>query len=111
MNKEKERLEREGFYPSSKLIAENLNVRESDVIEMEQRMDGSDLSFETPLPGDSETTLLSILPSEQDNAEDFFAKKEKESLVRDSFADFALELNDKELIILLQYFFVKEADS
>lgn len=99
LNKEKERLEREGFYPSSKLIAEKLNVRESDVIEMEQRMEGADLSFEAPLPGESETSLVSVLPSGLPNAEDVFAEKERERLVRESFAAFTLELNDKELLI------------
>lgn len=99
LNKEKERLEREGFYPSSKLIAEKLNVRESDVIEMEQRMEGADLSFEAPLPGESEASLVSVLPSGLPNAEDVFAEKERERLVRESFAAFTLELNDKELLI------------
>jgi RNA polymerase sigma-32 factor len=99
LNKEKERLERDGFYPSSKLIAENLNVRESDVIEMEQRMEGSDLSFEAPLPGDSDMSLVSVLPADQLSAEDAVAEKEREQIVRESFAAFTLELNDKELLI------------
>jgi len=99
LNKEKERLEREGFYPSSKLIAEKLNVRESDVIEMEQRMEGSDLSFEAPLPGDSDMSLVSVLPADQLSAEDAVAEKEREQMVRESFAAFTLELNDKELLI------------
>lgn len=99
LNKEKERLEREGYYPSSKLIAEKLNVRESDVIEMEQRMEGSDLSFEAPLPGESETSLVSVLPAEQLSAEEAVAEKERERMVRESFAAFTLELNDKELLI------------
>jgi RNA polymerase sigma-32 factor len=99
LSKEKERLEREGYYPSSRLIAEKLNVRESDVVEMEQRMEGADLSFDAPLPGEGETSLVSVLPTNLPSAEDVVADRERENLLRESFAAFALELNDKELLI------------
>jgi RNA polymerase sigma-32 factor len=99
LNKEKERLQREGFYPSPKLIAEKLNVRESDVIEMEQRMESADVSFEAPLQGDSESSLVSVLPADQLSAEEVVSNKEREKIVSESFAAFTLELNDKELLI------------
>ena len=53
LNKEKRELERLGFQPTPKLIAERLDVHEDDVVAMEQRLGGSDLSLEAPV-GDDE---------------------------------------------------------
>jgi RNA polymerase sigma-32 factor len=49
LNREKRELERQGFKPTPALIAERLDVDEGDVVEMEQRLGGSDLSLEAPL--------------------------------------------------------------
>jgi RNA polymerase sigma-32 factor len=43
--------------------------------------------------------LVSVLPTNLPSAEDVVADKERENLLRESFAAFALELNDKELLI------------
>jgi RNA polymerase sigma-32 factor len=53
LNKEKRELERLGFQPTPKLIAERLDVSEGDVVAMEQRLGGSDLSMDAPV-GDDE---------------------------------------------------------
>jgi RNA polymerase sigma-32 factor len=53
LNREKRELERLGFQPTPKLIAERLDVSEGDVEAMEQRLGGSDLSLEAPV-GDEE---------------------------------------------------------
>src|SRR5262249_24676063 len=44
LQREKERLEAEGFSPAPKLIAQNLGVKEEEVVEMEKRMSGRDMS-------------------------------------------------------------------
>ena len=48
LNKEKRRLEREGFEVGPRLLAERLEVSEEDVLDMEQRMSQSDLSLNAP---------------------------------------------------------------
>jgi RNA polymerase sigma-32 factor len=53
LNKEKRELERLGFQPTPKLIAERLDVTEGDVVAMEQRLGASDLSMDAPV-GDDE---------------------------------------------------------
>jgi RNA polymerase sigma-32 factor len=53
LNREKRELERLGFQPTPKLIAERLDVTEGDVVEMEQRLGASDLSMDAPV-GDEE---------------------------------------------------------
>src|SRR2546425_1257172 len=47
--KERERLEREGFSATPKLLAERLDVREREVVEMEQRLAARDVSVDAPL--------------------------------------------------------------
>lgn len=99
LKKEKERLEREGFSPTPKLLAEKLDVRESDVVEMEQRLGSPDMSVDTPLQAGSDTTLLSLLPDSRLNAEDTMALKEQQTLLEASLRDFVGTLNEKERLI------------
>ena len=96
LSREKERLEKEGFYPGPKLIASNLNVRESDVIEMEQRLGGSDMSVDTPTSEDSEYTLMNLLSNNQLNGEEILAEKERMNILKDSMNEFSLTLSEKE---------------
>ena len=99
LKKEKERLEREGFYPGPKLLAEKLNVKESEVVEMEQRLSGADVSVDAPFQDDGEGTLLSVLPSSELSAEELLAQKELRGLVLKAIDDFGSTLNEKEAII------------
>lgn len=99
LKKERDRLEREGFYPSPKLLAEKLDVKESEVVEMEQRLGAADLSVDAPLSDDGDGTLHSLLPDQHLSAEELLAKKEMRELIHDSFDEFAATLNEKERII------------
>ncbi len=96
LKKESERLEREGMYPSPKLLADRLNVREGDVIEMSQRLGGPDVSVDAPLQEESESNLLSLLPSGEESAEDVFAKRELHEALRGAIIEFKETLNPKE---------------
>jgi len=58
LQKEKDRLEAEGLTPGPKLLAERLNVKEDEVIEMQQRLGSRDLSVDVPIGDDEEATLL-----------------------------------------------------
>lgn len=99
LKKEKEKLEREGIGYSPKLLAERLDVRESDVIEMDQRMGSSDLSVDSPLRDDSTGSLHSVLPSNVASAEEILAKSQIHSMVSQTFEEFSTTLNAKELAI------------
>ena len=99
LKKESERLERQGIYPSPKLLAEKLNVREGDVIEMAQRLSAPDMSVDTPLADDSDGSLLTVLPSGEDSAEDVLARKQIHKLLHDTVHDFESTLTEKEKTI------------
>ena len=96
LKKESDRLEREGIYPSTKLLAERLNVKEGEVVEMSQRLGGSDMSFEAPLQDDNDSNLLSVIPSENESAEDQLAKKQLRDTLASSVAEFQGTLSSKE---------------
>ena len=55
LNKEKRELERQGFQPTPALIAERLDVDEGDVVEMEQRLSGSDVSLDALVGHDEDS--------------------------------------------------------
>jgi RNA polymerase sigma-32 factor len=56
LKKEKERLEREGFDPSTKLLAEHFGVDEGEIIDVEASIGAVDVSMDTPTHADSSMT-------------------------------------------------------
>lgn len=100
LNKEKKMLEAQGFKPDVKLLAERLNVKESEVIEMGQRMDNWDVSLESPVRSDSEDEQKSFLPSEGPGIEDIVASDEMRDRLFEILDNLQDKLNDKEQMIL-----------
>ena len=76
LNKEKKSLEAQGIKPESSLLAKRLDVRETDIIEMEQRFNGPDLSLESPVSPDSPTEHKDMLLENGPSVEDLAAKRE-----------------------------------
>ena len=99
LQKEKERLEAEGIAPGPKLLAQRLNVKEDEVIEMEQRLSHRDLSTDVPMGEDEEGTLLNFLPDEKETPEERVAEAEYRQALSEKMEQFADTLKDKELII------------
>ena len=99
LNKEKEKLEKMGVYPGPKLLAEKLNVKESEVLEMEQRLGSPDLSVDAPLREDGNSSLHGVLPSGAPSSEDLYARKQRMEFIKKGFEEFSETLKDKELII------------
>jgi RNA polymerase sigma-32 factor len=99
LQKEKEKIEKEGLTPGPKLLAQRLNVKEDEVVEMEQRLASRDLSVDVPIGDDDEATLLHFLPDDKQSPEEQFADTQFRDLLRDKMAAFATNLKDKELVI------------
>ncbi len=100
LNKEKKLLEAQGFQPEVKLLAQRLNVKESEVIEMTQRMEGGDLSLESPVREDSNEQQKDLIQTGGLSIEEKVAKgeiKERLAVVLDKLRT---RLNSKELSIL-----------
>jgi RNA polymerase sigma-32 factor len=99
LQKEKEKIEAEGLTPGPKLLAQRLNVKEDEVVEMEQRLASRDLSVDMPIGDDDEATLLNFLPDDKQSPEEQFAETQYRDLLREKMELFAKNLKDKELVI------------
>ena len=102
LQKEKDKLEAEGFVAGPKLLAQRLDVKEKEVVEMEQRLGGSDLSVDMPLHEGEEGTLLDVLKSSAATAEDQVADAEYRRRLNDKIREFGSTLRDKDRLIFDQ---------
>lgn len=100
LNKEKKLLEAQGFKPEPKLLAERLNVKESEVIEMSQRMDSWDVSLESPVREDSDDEQKDFLPDRGPAVEDIVANREIRERLDSILMSMKESLNEKEQTIL-----------
>jgi RNA polymerase sigma-32 factor len=100
LKKEKAKLEREGFAPDTKLLADRLNVRERDVIEMDQRLGNWELSLDQPIGEDQDGRLLDIIPSQQIPADEQIADRQLKTLFRAKLAEFIKTLEERDEDIL-----------
>ncbi|PLX47820.1 MAG: RNA polymerase subunit sigma-70 [Desulfobulbaceae bacterium] len=100
LNKERKLLESQGFKPEPKLLAERLNVKESEVIEMSQRMDNWDVSLESPVREDSDDDQKSFLPDHGPSVEQEVAEMEIRERMMELLTSLHDTLNEKEQVIL-----------
>ncbi|MDH4236968.1 MAG: RNA polymerase factor sigma-32 [Nitrospira sp.] len=100
LKKEKAKLEREGFAPDTKLLADRLNVRERDVIEMDARLGNWELSLDQPIGENQDGSLLDIIPSQQKPADEQLADDQLRTLFRAKLAEFIPTLDERDEDIL-----------
>jgi len=99
LKKEKQKLIEEGFVPHTQLLSDRLGVSEKEVMEMDQRLDGWDISLDAPLKEDSDTERGEFLSSDDASIESQVAKKEIESLLQENVVTFRKQLAERELEI------------
>jgi RNA polymerase sigma-32 factor len=104
--REKERLEAQGLLAGPKLLAEKLNVREKDVVEMEQRLSGrgAEMSLDAPMDSASESgsraSHMDYLVDQAETADEQLARQELLRLLESRLPDFEKELNVREKNLL-----------
>jgi RNA polymerase sigma-32 factor len=109
LQKERDRLEAEGFSPEPKLLAQNLGVKEEEVVEMTQRLTSRDLSVDAPVDGDDESaTLLDFMADKRGTAEQEVAANEYRGLISEKMAEFAKTLKGKEQVIFSKRLLAEE---
>jgi len=99
LKKEKQRLIDEGFDPKPKLLSQTLGVSEREIVDMEQRLNGRDVSLDAPLKDDSDTERIEFLSTEDESTEEKVAKKEIEELLHNKIELFKKKMNKRELEI------------
>ncbi len=83
----------------ARLLAENIGVKESDVVEMQQRLTKNDLSLDTPLGDDSDTRQVDTLTSHFDDPESAVQRSQLLKILREGVGEVERELNDRDLYI------------
>ena len=96
LRKEKERLEAQGTEASPSLLSHRLDVKESEIIEMDQRLNSWEISLDSPLKDDSEDTHKSFLPSGDLPVDDQIADREAKGILHGKLMLFRDQLRDKE---------------
>ncbi len=82
LGRERQRLEALGVKPDPETISRNLEVPETDVVEMGQLLGSFDLSLDMTYSEDSDLTPRDVIPARGDEVEDIFLKKETAGIIR-----------------------------
>jgi RNA polymerase sigma-32 factor len=99
LNKEKERFMRLGFEPEPKMPAQNLGVKESEVVEMDQRLGTWDRSLDATSKDDSTTDQQSMLSAGQTAVDDQLGDFEKEKFTKEKLAAFRTSLSERDRFV------------
>lgn len=105
LKKEKQQLIEEGFDPKPKLLSQRLGVSEREIIDMDQRLDGWDVSLDSPVKDGSDTERIEFISEGSASVEDKVAKKEIEALLHTKIAEFREQMTDRESEIFDQRIF------
>lgn len=100
LNREKRRLEQLGLYPAPKIIAQNLQVKEEEVKEMEVRLAWNDVHLDSPVNDEGADTMMDLLADDED-VEYVVTEKEKQKVLAERIKTFKTTLNEKETCVLL----------
>ncbi len=101
LNREKQRLHSLGVDPTSAELAASLDVAEHEVIEMDRRLSGNDLSLDAPV-GDSDgrpTSRMDLMVSGDASIDETLASEELGGMVRDRLRAFEKTLSGKDVAI------------
>jgi RNA polymerase sigma-32 factor len=107
LNREKQKLEALGVYPTPKLLASTLDVKEEEVEDMQKRLSYTDISLETPVHDEGDDTIMDMMKAGE-NVEEVVAEKQKSEILSQKVAEFKTTLNDKEIFIFDQRIMAEE---
>jgi RNA polymerase sigma-32 factor len=107
LKKEKQKLREMGFEPRPELLSKRLNVSKKEVVEMDQRINGWDISLDAPLTDDTDTARIEFLKTASESLENRISKKEFEVILHRRIAEFKKDMNQRELDIFNQRIFAE----
>lgn len=85
-----------------KLLAERLQVKENEVLEMDQRLESWEYSLDSPIRNDGDEKSIDFLISPETSPEDELAQHQMQEIFRNSLQTFHNTLKKKEQDILSQ---------
>ena len=97
--KEREKLISEGIMPETRLLAERLNVKETDIEEMTQRLGSGEVSINAPVGDGGKEEFSSFLPDERMDIDDRLSEKQGRTVLLEKLEEYRKTLKGKELDI------------
>jgi RNA polymerase sigma-32 factor len=104
LNKERKRLVSLGIEPTPEVLAKNLQTKEKEIVDMEQRMLADDVSLNAEI-GDSDgrtTTRQDMLPSKDDSPDKMLEDAMFFNKLKHKLNQFGMMLDGKEAVIFKQ---------
>ncbi len=96
LKKEKQSLIEQGFDPKPKLLSERLGVTEKEIVDMDQRLDGWDVSLDAPLTDDSNSEKIEFISYASESAEEQVSKKQMDNLIHGKIEEFRKLMTKRE---------------
>ncbi len=98
--KEKQKLRALGCPADSDILAQRLNVKEEEIVEMEQCLESGDLSLQAPIENGSDEVHLNFLALDRPSVEEYLAEQEDRKILRQNLKKFRRRLNARERDIM-----------
>ena len=98
LKREKRKLENLGLYPAPKILANVLQVKEEEVVEMDARLSCGDIYLNSSVNEDRTETMMDLLVSDED-IEYEVSEKESREAIRERIQMFKATLNEKETCV------------
>jgi RNA polymerase sigma-32 factor len=109
LNKEKRALEREGYSPEPRLLAERLDVSEEDVRSMERRLAEGELSLNAPAHRDDDSSEFGdFVAGRESDAEEVVGDEELRRVFFDRVREFAATVDPREQRIVEERILAQE---
>lgn len=96
LKKEKQSLIDQGFDPKPKLLSERLGVTEKEIVDMDQRLDGWDVSLDAPLTDDSDSEKIEFISYDTESAEEQVSKKQMDNMIHGKIEEFRKLMTKRE---------------
>ena len=94
--KERDRLVAEGFSPRPAILAKRLNVKEEEVVEMSQRLEGWELSLSAPMGDDSNESYGAFLPDPSGDIDELLSDGQLHQVLAEKLRKFRGRLTERE---------------
>jgi RNA polymerase sigma-32 factor len=109
LNRTRRELERAGFRPEPKLLAEQLEVSEEEVVDFQRRVEESDLSLDAPVSGEAEgASFGDFIDSGAPSAENEVSRRDLSATLRRHVDKFARKIDERETRILRERILAEE---
>ena len=100
--KERSKLIAQGFDPEPRLLAQRLDVKEEEVVEMSQRLGGWEVSLDSPTgDDDSREAYGALLPDPGIRADDEISEAQGRRILTEKLKEFRATLSGKRRISLI----------